>query len=372
MDAPIRILIINGKMICGGVEAFIMNIYRHIDRSKIQFDFLVHYQEKFFYDDEIEALGGKIYRLSFRNDNNYFKYKSDLERFFKEHPEYRVAWGHMDGLASVYFKVAKRCGVQVTMSHSHITSAERSLKGLIKRILRRNLCKYTDHRFACSTEAGRYLYGKHTFTVMPNAIQVEKFGFSPEVRAEIRHAHGWQDRIVVGHLGRFTPQKNHFYLIDVFKAYAQREPRAVLCLCGDGDLQASVREYVAKNGLADRVFFAGNVQNANEYYQAFDLFVMPSLYEGLPVSGVEAQTSGLKCYFADTITRETALIAENVEFLPIDQGAEVWAARLEPTDPEHRAAAFSAVAESEYNIQKLVEKLESFLINEYEGTKTDV
>lgn len=369
MDSPIRILIVNGKMICGGVEAFIMNIYRHIDRSKIQFDFLVHYKERFFYDDEIEALGGRIHRLSFRNDSKYFKYKSDLKKFFTEHPEYRVVWGHMDGLASVYLKVAKACGVSVTMSHSHITSAEHSLKGLIKRILRRNLCKYTDRRYACSTEAGRYLYGKHDFEVMPNAIAVERFGFDPEARARIRAEHGWQDKTVVGHLGRFNPQKNHLYLIDIFKCYLDRNANAVLCLCGDGELQASVRAYVAEQGIADKVHFTGNISNANEYYQAFDMFVMPSLYEGLPVSGVEAQTAGLRCYFADTITRETSLLHENVRFLSIKQAPAKWAEVLEPTDEGQRAAALERVAASEYNIQKLVEKLEKLLTDEYRNEK---
>ncbi|MBR6728322.1 MAG: glycosyltransferase family 1 protein [Clostridia bacterium] len=372
MEGPIRILIVNGKMICGGVEAFIMNIYRHIDRSKIQFDFLVHYKERFFYDDEIEALGGRIHRLSFRNDNRYFKYKSDLKRFFGEHPEYRVVWGHMDGLASIYLKAAKKCGVSVTMSHSHITSAERSLKGLVKRVLRGNLCKYADRRFACSTEAGRYLYGKHDFKVMPNAIAVEKFGFDPEARARIREANGWQGKTVVGHLGRFNPQKNHLYLIDIFKAYLKRDPDAVLCLCGDGELQGSVRDYVAQCGLEDKVTFTGNISNANEYYQAFDMFVMPSLYEGLPVSGVEAQTAGLRCYFADTITRETSLVPQNVRFLSIKQDPAAWAEVLEKTDEATRAATFDTVAASEYNIQKLVEMLEKLLTDEYNNKKENL
>ena len=137
MDYPIRVLIVNGKMICGGVEAFIMNIYRHIDRTKVQFDFLVHYKERFFYDDEIEKLGGKIYRLSFRNDKNFFKYKHDLNKFFKEHKEYSIVWGHMDGLAAIYMRSAKKNGIKTTIAHAHITSAERSLKGLVKRFLRK-------------------------------------------------------------------------------------------------------------------------------------------------------------------------------------------------------------------------------------------
>ncbi len=372
MEGPIRILIVNGKMICGGVEAFIMNIYRHLDRTKIQFDFLLHYREKFFYDDEIESLGGRIYRLSFRNDNNYFKYKSDLRQFFRSHPEYRVVWGHMDGLASIYLKIAKECGVSVTMAHSHITSAERSLKGLVKRFLRRNLCKYADHRFACSTEAGQYLYGANSFKLMPNAIDVSKFRFDPAARQRIRLKHGWQEKTVVGHIGRFNTQKNHFYLIDIFKAYLARDPDAVLCLCGDGELQSSVREYVKESGIADKVCFTGNIPNACEYYQAFDMFVMPSLYEGLPVSGVEAQTAGLRCVFADTITGEVALIPSQTAFLSIKEPPHFWVDYMKKSDVDRRAAAFDIIAESDYNIVKMVQNLECFLVGEYGKENKDL
>ena len=271
-----RILIVDCKMICGGVEAFIMNIYRHVDRGKIQFDFLVHYKDPCFYDKEIEALGGKIYRLSFRNDHNYFKYIRDLNDFFKMHPEYRVVWGHMDGLARIYLSVAKKWG-RTTIAHSHITSSEHSLKGLVKRILRKNVYRYADFRFACSSEAGRYLYGKHEFRLIPNAIDTGRFAYSPETRERIREENGWgADELVIGHVGRFNEQKNHPYLIDIFEQVAHKNPRCRLCLCGDGELREKIREEVARRGLSDKVLFKGNIPNVNEYYQAFDVFVLPS------------------------------------------------------------------------------------------------
>ncbi len=324
---PLRILIVNGKMICGGVESFIMNIYRRIDRTKVQFDFLVHYKERFFYDDEIESLGGKIYRLSFRNDKNYFKYKHDLSRFFKEHKEYAAVWGHMDGLASIYLRVAKRCGVKTTIAHAHITNAESSLKGLIKRLLKKNISKYADIRFACSTEAGKYLYGKNQFKVVPNAIDTKKYRYDLSVREKIREKLNFENKYVIGHVGRFNLQKNHKYLIDVFSKTVQNCPDAVLCLCGDGEEKNNIISYVKKLGLYDKVYFAGNVSNINEFYQAFDIFVMPSLYEGLPISGVEAQNSGLPCVFSNAITKEVQL-TKDVVFLAINEPEDTWSVQI--------------------------------------------
>lgn len=362
MEQPIRVLIVDGKLICGGVESFIMNIYRHIDRTKVQFDFLVHYQERFFYDDEVEKLGGKIHRLSFRNDGKFFKYKKDLKKFFTEHKEYQIVWGHMDGLASVYLKIAKQCGVKTTIAHSHITSAEKSLKGLIKRLLKGKTWKYADYRFACSTEAGRYLYGKHDFQFIPNAIDTSKFVFNEEKRQEIRKAYGWEDKFVIGHIGRFNEQKNHKFLVEIFDEFLKINPNGALCLCGDGELKDSIKEMVEQRGLTDKVVFTGNIPNVNEYYSAFDCFVMPSLYEGLPVSGIEAQTSGLKCLFADTITKETSLVEENVKFLSIQDTAKVWAKIISVNEKFERVNIEEIITQKDFNINEQSKKLQEFFL----------
>lgn len=364
---PIRILIVDGKLISGGVEAFLMNIYRHIDRSKVQFDFLVHYRERFYYDDEIEAMGGKIYRMSFRNDHNYFKYKKDLDRFFKLHTEYKVVWGHMDGLASVYLKSAKKNGVPVTISHSHITSSEKSLKGLVKRLLRLGIPRWSDYRFACSTEAGQYLYGKNKFSLVFNAIDTSSFKYNPEARSRIREQNDWTNNVVVGHVGRFFPQKNHDYLIEIFRNLAMNDSRYVLCLCGDGEDKKRIEEKVYEYNLQDRVLFTGNISNINEYYQAFDIFVLPSLYEGLPVSGIEAETSGLKCFFSDTISREVGVVDNNCCFLSIKEPSEIWVNKIISNSQYDRKDMSGIVASKGYDIYKLSKKLELFFLKLYKG-----
>lgn len=361
-NQPLRILIVDGKLICGGVESFLMNIYRHLDRTKIQFDFLVHYKERFFYDDEVEKLGGKIYRLSFRNDNNYFKYKKDLREFFYSHQEYQIVWGHMDGLASIYLKVAKECGVKTTICHSHITSPELSFKGIIKGFLKRNTWKYCDYRFACSTEAGKYLYGNHEFQLIHNAIEIEKFSFDKKVRNIIRNLYGWENKIVIGHIGRFFPQKNHSYLIEVFDRVVKQDENFVLCLCGDGEDKENIEQIVKEKGLSKKVTFTGNISNVNEYYQAFDIFVMPSLYEGLPVTGVEAQTSGLKCIFADTITPEVNLVRENVSFLGISEDDIAgWERIIQDNCIYERKDCSKIVSDAGYSITSLSKYITNFM-----------
>lgn len=371
-DKPIRILIIDGKLICGGVEAFLMNVYRHIDRNKIQFDFLVHYKERFFYDDEVEKLGGKVYRLTFRNDRNIIKYIHDLKSFFKEHKEYSIVWGHMDGLASIYLRIAKKSGVNTTICHSHTTGHEKSLKGIVKSVLKMNAYQYSDIKFACSTEAGEYLYGNREFTNIHNAIDIKKYQYNNMTRKEIRNQYNWNDKIVIGHIGRFFSEKNHEYLIKIFERICNLEDDFVLCLCGDGDDREKIFNMVKDKGLESKVLFLGNISNANDFYQAFDMFVLPSLYEGLPVTGVEAQTSGLKCFFSDTITREVNLVEENVKFLPIgDENIDIWVNEIIKNSQYTRIDKSQKIREKGYSIEDLSKNLEEFFVEEYNKNRIE-
>ena len=354
----IRILIVDGKLITGGVEAFIMNIYRHIDRSRFQFDFLVHYKEAFFYDEEVKRLGGKIHYLTFRNDNNIIKYIHDLKVFFREHHEYKIVWGQMDGLAGIYLRIAKEEGIPVTIMHSHVTSVEKNLKGAIKNLIHRKIPAYADYRFACSTEAGKYLYGDSSFSIIHNAVETEKYKYDEDARIRIRSANNWNGCHVVGHVGRFFQEKNHRYIIDLFEQLTKMRDKYRLCLCGEGEELDGIRQIVRERGLTDKVLFTGGIKNVNEYYQAFDAFVLPSLYEGLPVSGVEAQTSGLICFFSDRITEEVSLVPENVEFLSINDAPEIWAQHINSRIQYERKDQSGAIINQGYDIHTLVLYLE--------------
>lgn len=367
---PIRVLIVNGKMICGGVESFIMNIYRHIDKTKIQFDFLVHYKDKQFYDDEIEKYGGKVYRLTFRDDNNIFKYKKDLQKFFSTHKEYQIVWGQMDGLAKFYMKTAKKEGIKYTIMHSHITNSEKSIKGLLKKFLRKGLGKYTDLNLACSTEAGIYLYGRNKFSLCHNAIDTNKFRYNVKTRSIIReNLNITEDTLVVGNVGRFFPQKNHVFTVKIFEKLLEKNKNSLLLFCGDGDLLPNIKELAKKLNIEQNIRFLGNIDNVNEYYQAMDVFIMPSLYEGLPVSGIEAQTSGLPCIFSSNISRESAIIGNNCKFLSIKNPVE-WANEIIKLNKNtNRQEAVQSIVENHYDIENLCEKLTNLFLlissNEY-------
>ena len=215
----IRVLQVVSAMHQGGLENLIMNIYRNIDRDKIQFDFITHYKEKSDFDDEIEKMGGKIYRFSFLEDKNIFKYIKELNDFFKTHKEYKIVHGHLASLGFIYLSVAKKHGVPVRIAHSHGTNHENNLKGYIKGIGFK-LNKYpANYRFACSTLAGNYLFGKNSnFEFIPNGIETEKFQYNDKKRKEIRKELKLNDNdIVIGNVGRFEQQKNHKFIIEIFK-----------------------------------------------------------------------------------------------------------------------------------------------------------
>lgn len=354
----VRILHIVPNMQSGGLETFIMNLYRNIDRTKIQFDFLVHYKERKFYDDEIEKLGGKIYRFSLRNDNNIFKYVKELDKFFKEHKEYKILHCHMASIGFLAFFIARRNGVKVRISHSHNSATDKTIKGRIKRILMLPYKYVTTLNFACSTLAGKYLYGKKEFEVIPNAIEVDRFKFNEKSRWEIRdNLSITEDIFLIGHIGRFNIQKNHDFLINIFNEYHRKNKKSKLLLIGDGELKDKIIQKVNDLQLSDDVIFTGNVKNVNDYYNAMDVFVLPSLFEGLPVVGVEAQANGLPFIVSDKVSNELNL-SEKVNYLELD--IPKWVKKLEEINHScvDRLCNFEKLSQSEYNAKKQAECLQ--------------
>ena len=304
---PIRVLQIMPAMDAGGMETFVMNVYRAVDRSQVQFDFLYHYDKPCFYDAEIEALGGHITKLTVRQDNNIPKYLHDLRAFFTAHPEYKVIHGHYSGFGMFYNAVARRCGVPVRAGHSHNTAYEHNLVGQLDRLMSSRFDHDLTHRFACSQRAGEMLYGKHPFTVLPNGIMTDVFAHhDPAARAALRAELGVQENeVLFGHVGRFCEQKNHAGLLRIF---------------------AGVRKDMAA------------------LYHAMDVFLLPSLFEGLPVVLVEAQAAGLPCFVADTVDPGAAF-AGNIHYLPL-QNEAAWADAIAAADltrdPSAQAKAIAA------------------------------
>lgn len=347
----IRILQIVPNMQAGGLETWLMNQYRCLDRTKIQYDFLVHYNKRFFYDDEIEAMGGKIYRCTVREDNNLPKYFSFLYHFFKSHPEYKVIHGHMPSFSVFYMGIARICGVPVRINHSHNSSYNKTTKGRIEHFLTKFVKWNANHLFACSDLAGKYMYGNSHYTVIHNAVDVDKFKFNPIVRDEVRKEFDINNKFVLGHIGRFTLQKNHTFLLDIFKDLLSKKNDAVLLLIGTGELEDEIKEKAKSLGITDHIIFTGVRKDAERLYQAMDVFVLPSLYEGLPVVGIEAQASGVPFLVSDTVTKEVKLLQSTV-FLPINQGTYCWVDTLANLKSSKREDAYQQVARQGYGIKE--------------------
>lgn len=368
---PIRVLHILQRMEAAGIQTLLMNLYRVIDRNKVQFDFLVQYKEKNFYDDEIEAMGGKIYKLSVREDYNVLKYRKELRKFFAEHKEYKVVHGHMETLSNIWEEEAKRAQIPTVIVHSHIAgfNEKNLLKLLIKEYYRFSYGRYADEWFACSRAAGDFMFPNKDYKVIHNAIDTRKFVYT-DAKREMRAKLGLKDEFVVGHVGRFHPQKNHMFLVNIAEKLEKIIPNMKIMLIGDGDLRSEIEEEIEKKKLNKFFMILGNRQDVNILYSAMDAFVLPSLYEGLPLVGVEAQAAGLNCFFSNTVTDEVK-ITDRAHFIQLDAGAQVWAEKIAESKKDNRKREGYAdiVAHSGYDIYDLADKLSKFYISAYEEIK---
>lgn len=327
----IRVAHVIGNISEGGIEVMMTNLYRNIDHSKVEFHFIVPNTSVVLNEKEIERYGGKV--IIVPSVKKVFKYNKELRKCFNVN-QYDIVHASMNALSFIPLKVAKKCGVPVRISHSHSTSHKKEhLRHLIKNCLRPFSKKYATHYFACSEKAGRWLFGnkvvnsKEVFYIN-NGINLENFSFNLERRKNIRKQLGIADDIfLIGHVGRFVSQKNHPYLLKIFGEIAEKDKRVGLLMVGTGANLDQAKKYVEDNQL-NNVYLIGAVSNPYDYYQAMDCFVLPSLYEGLPVVGVEAQANGLKCFFSNEITQEAKLI-NDTEYLDIKEEPKVWGEKIE-------------------------------------------
>lgn len=361
---PIRVLQIVPNMQQGGLENFIMNIYRNIDRQKVQFDFLVHYQKRQFFDNEIEKLGGKIYRFSLRDDNNIIKYIIELNKFYREQNEYKVIHCHMSSIGFINFLIAKKNGIKVRIAHSHNSSTDKTVKGRIKRIMMLPYKYVSTLNYACSNDAGRYLYGNKKYIIIPNAIDTDKFKFNEDKRKKYKEKLNINDKqFVIGHIGRFNIQKNHKFIISVFNKYLKINNEAILLLIGDGELLKEIKSLCKKLNIEKSVIFMRNIKNIYDYYNIMDLFILPSFFEGLPVVGIEAQTNGLNCLFSDNITEEVK-VSDKVEYLKLN--CDVWVKKIDEYSKKNqvdRINSYKKILNSKFEITKLAKEMEKNYIH---------
>ncbi len=337
----IRVLHMIASLDVGGSQTMMMNIYRKIDREKIQFDFMIDHPEETYFAKEIEDLGGRVYTIAPFRGTNPGEVKRDWNNFFYTHPEYRILHSHTRSYASLYLPVAKQHGLK-TIIHSHSTSTGGGIKGAVKSVLQLPLRHQADVLMACSQDAGEWLFGKNAcqssrFILLPNGIDTGKFSMNPEKREQYRKEFGLDGKYVIGNVGRFYDVKNHTFLLDVFRAAHEMDPSAVLMLVGVGPLQKAMAQKAADLGISDQVIMTGNRDDVPELLGAMDVFAFPSLWEGLPMTVVEAQASGLPCVLSDTITQEVN-VSSLVEYLPLGD-EEIWAEAVLRRRPRQNVTA---------------------------------
>lgn len=367
----IRILQIVNELNMGGIQAFLMNLYRNIDRSKIQFDFLINDLPVGDFENEILALGGKIYRVTPRK-KSVTRNKRDLLRFFSEHKEYKCVHFHCSNLSYIEPLVAaKKCGVPVRIMHSHSTNLpNRLVHKLLHRINKAKLKNIVTHYYACSDLAGKWLYGgtigESNTIIIQNGIKTAEYKFDRQKREEYRKKLGVESKRVFGNVGRLCEAKNHDFLIDVFYALKKKLPDSKLVLVGDGELRSAVQDKISAMGLTDDVLMLGARRDVPAILQALDVVIMPSKWEGFPVSLIEEQAAGLPCYVSDSITRQ-AKINTNVSYLPLSAGAEQWAAAIfENAELQTRIENTDAVIKAGFDISNTIKILEEVYFGSFQ------
>lgn len=322
----IRVAIIGGKIDSGGKKNLIMEYYRHIDREKIQFDFICDSDSQAIPFEEIDELGGRVFQIA--PYQNILKNMSEMRRLFKKN-KYPIVHAYNSTMNLFPMFVAKQCNIPVRISESLSMAHQGDWKTVLKKMLRPMSKLFANYYMSCGDDCGRWQFGDKLFNegrvdVFKTVINTEFNAYNPEVRAKTRKEYGWEDKIVIGHIGRFTAQKNSVHMIEIFAAVAEKEPKAVLCLIGDGELKEDMMKKIDELGIKEKVAYLGRREDIQQFYNAMDCFILPSLYEGLPVVGLEAESCGLPMFFSTEVTRE-ANACELGHFIKLSDGVEVWA-----------------------------------------------
>lgn len=365
MNKPIRILQVVTYMGRGGLETMLMNYYRHIDRNEVQFDFLVHRDFRAAYDDEIEALGGRIYHLPRLVPWSY-TYKKALDDFFKVHSEYRIVHVHQDCLSSVILKIATQNNIPVRIAHSHNSAQDKNIKYLIKLYYKKMIPQYATDLFACGDDAGKWMFEGKSFEVLNNAIHAVSYRYNGETASAMRRTLGIpQDAFVIGHVGRFSLQKNHEFLVRVFSSVYEKEKNAYLLLIGNGVLRPKIEEKVKISGLENHVIFMGVRSDVPELLQAMDVFVFPSLYEGLGIAAIEAQAAGLPCVLSDRVPLAACITGET-QRISLNNSPSFWAERILRQNRE-RMDTYQVIADAGFDIIENAKHLQNFYLEHWKA-----
>lgn len=365
-NKPVRIAQIMGYMNGAGVETVVTNYYKFIDKSKIQFDFICCNGSTNIPYDEIKKQGGNV--IIVPSYKKIFSFCRKLEQVLKEN-DYKMVHSHINALSVFSLLAAKNAGIKVRIAHSHSSSNKKEkIRNVVKNFLRLFSKVFATDYIACSELAGRWLFGNKAYEdgkvmILNNAIDLNKFLYNEKIRKSKRKELGIsEDTFVVGHIGRFMKQKNHDYLMEIFNEIHKKNNDSLLLLAGQGPLLGEIKSKVSKLKLDNSVVFLGQRNDANELYQAFDLFILPSLYEGLPVVGIEAQVSGLPCLFSNDMTKETKML-KTTHFLSLDDSPEKWASEAIKYLNYKRKNEKKEIENSGFDIEREAIKLQNYYLS---------
>ena len=361
MEYPIRIAHVIGKWVGGGVEAVVMNYYRNIDRTKIQFDFICDNDSTNIPYEEIKSLGGRVFLIP--PYQKIFAYQKELRKLLKEN-NYQIIHSHINTLSIFPLYAAKKAGVPIRIAHSHSTTNKKEWKkNIIKQVLRPFSKIYATNYFACTEHAANWLFDKkEQVYILNNAIDLDMYKYDKKIRKEVRKELNIEEgTLVIGHIGRFVAQKNHDFLIDIFDEFQKRNSNSILLLVGQGPLKEEIENKVKKLNIESKVVFLGQRTDANRLYQAFDVFLLPSIYEGLGMVLIEAQTSGLPC-IASTEVPAIAKVTNYLEFVDLNDKT-TWLNKLKTTNINNRKDNTIEVKQNRYDIKEESKKLENEYIN---------
>ena len=360
---PIRVLHVIGRMKRAGAETLLMNIYRNIDRNKIQFDFIVHDNGE--YDEEILKLGGKIYRIKPLSKVGEMRYKKQIEKIL-ENGKYLIVHSHINETSGAILQVAKKCKVPVRISHAHSTGNNSNLLYKIYKIyLKKKIPKYATDFFACSNQAAKWLFGKKAkkAVIVNNGIDTKKFEFDKTKRKEKRNEFGIDNEtIVIGNIGRLTKTKNQEFLIDIFKELKNKKVNSKLMIVGEGKYYDELIKRVKKYKLEEDIIFTGSRNDVQDIINVFDVFVFPSQYEGLGIVLIEAQCNGMQCFASDTVPK-TAKVTENLHYISLKNNAKYWTEKIIEeynACPKRDINAINEVRKNGYDIKLTTKFLEDF------------
>lgn len=358
MSEPIRVLQVFAALDSGGVSNFVMNLYREINTDNIEFDFAITAGEKSLYDDEVLSRGGRIFY--FDTSKNI---ASNVRRVLREEGPFQVVHSHLFFYSGLVLAEAKKAKVPIRIAHAHNahTGETRSAPRIAyERVMQILIRTNATHMLGCSEKACRYVFGDMIMkdprtAVMPDGIDCDRFAFNPEVREQVRKEYGLDGKYVVGHVGHFNPAKNHEKILSVFSEVCRLRDDAALLLVGDGELEQDVRNRTAELGLTDKVVFVGAHKDVERFYQAMDVFLFPSRYEGFGMAMIEAQASGLACVASDVVPMETNVDGRTA-YLSLCENDIQWAKQV-INAPARQAGILSLVAE-DYGVSRAASEIE--------------